>query len=192
MSTPIAPIDLTQRPPRSMRVRFGGFVLLPRILDKGRAKLAGKNGEYNFNSPGDQHLVRFLESTSKLLQRSWTPEKATVKSSNGFMPMPGHLVLRGKSRLGPPTWKEEDRIAMPKRSPFLPSTLASTARLAKISRLGSTLMISTIMSASEGKRNRTPKAERTLNADENEHDRRGRGQGPPDAETGTERPGLKS
>jgi Domain of unknown function (DUF5069) len=60
MSTPIAPIDLTQRPPRSMRVRLGGFVLLPRILDKGRAKLAGKNGEYNFNSPGDQHLVRFL------------------------------------------------------------------------------------------------------------------------------------
>jgi Domain of unknown function (DUF5069) len=60
MSTPIAPIDLTQRPPRSMRVRLGGFVLLPRILDKGRAKLAGKNGEYNFNSAGDQHLVRFL------------------------------------------------------------------------------------------------------------------------------------
>ena len=60
MSTPIAPIDLTQRPPRSMRVRLGGFVLLPRILDKGRAKLVGKNGEYNFNSPGDQHLVRFL------------------------------------------------------------------------------------------------------------------------------------
>jgi hypothetical protein len=43
-----------------MRARLGGFVLLPRILDKGRAKLAGKNGEYNFNSPGDQHLVRFL------------------------------------------------------------------------------------------------------------------------------------
>jgi uncharacterized protein DUF5069 len=43
-----------------MRARLGGFVLLPRILDKGRAKLAGRNGEYNFNSPGDQHLVRFL------------------------------------------------------------------------------------------------------------------------------------
>ena len=43
-----------------MRARLGGFVLLPRILDKGRARLVGKNGEYNFNSPGDQHLVRFL------------------------------------------------------------------------------------------------------------------------------------
>jgi hypothetical protein len=29
-----------------MRARLGGFVLLPRILDKGRATLAGKNGEY--------------------------------------------------------------------------------------------------------------------------------------------------
>ena len=60
MNTPIAHTDLTQRPPRSMRSRLGGFVLLPRILDKGRAKLVGKNGEYNYNSPTDQHLVRFL------------------------------------------------------------------------------------------------------------------------------------
>ena len=60
MNTPIAHTDLTQRPPRSIRSRLGGFVLLPRILDKGRAKLAGKNGEYNYNSPTDQHLARFL------------------------------------------------------------------------------------------------------------------------------------
>ena len=43
-----------------MRQHLGGFVLLARILDKGRAKLANKNGEYNYNSPTDQHLVRFL------------------------------------------------------------------------------------------------------------------------------------
>lgn len=60
MSTKTPTIDLTQRPPRSMRQRLGGLVLLPRIIDKGRATLAGKNGEYNFNSPTDQHLVRFL------------------------------------------------------------------------------------------------------------------------------------
>lgn len=60
MSTQIATTDLIQRPPRSPRCRLGGFVTLPRILDKGRAKLAGKNGEYNYNSPTDQHFVRFL------------------------------------------------------------------------------------------------------------------------------------
>lgn len=52
--------DLTGRPPRSFRVRLGGFVILARMLDKGRATLAKKNGEYNYNSPTDQHLVCFL------------------------------------------------------------------------------------------------------------------------------------
>src|SRR5258708_35242755 len=53
-------IDLTERPPRSFRVRLGGFVILARMIDKGRATLSKKNGEYNYNSPTDQHLVRFL------------------------------------------------------------------------------------------------------------------------------------
>jgi hypothetical protein len=42
-------LDLTQRPPRSFRVRLGNYVILARMLDKGRATLAGKNGEYIYN-----------------------------------------------------------------------------------------------------------------------------------------------
>jgi hypothetical protein len=61
MSTIIPFTDLTQRPPRSLHARLGGFAILPRMLDKGRAKLVGKNGEYNYNSGTDQHLVRFLD-----------------------------------------------------------------------------------------------------------------------------------
>ncbi len=60
MKTQVAFTDLAQRPPRSFHVRMGGFVILARMLDKGRATLAKKNGEYNYNSPTDQHLVRFL------------------------------------------------------------------------------------------------------------------------------------
>jgi Domain of unknown function (DUF5069) len=60
MKTQASFIDLTERPPRSFRVRLGGFVILARMLDKGRATLAKRNGEYNYNSPTDQHLVRFL------------------------------------------------------------------------------------------------------------------------------------
>lgn len=52
--------DLTQRPPRSPRVRLGGYALLPRMLDKGRATLNGKNGEYHYNCPLDQRLVEFV------------------------------------------------------------------------------------------------------------------------------------
>ena len=51
--------DLTQRPPRSPRVRLGGYVILARCLDKGRATLAGKNGEYHFDCPLDQHILNF-------------------------------------------------------------------------------------------------------------------------------------
>ncbi len=60
--------DLTQRPPRSPRIRLGGLVLLPRMLDKGRAELAGKNGEYHYNCPLDQHLVRFLDFDAEALK----------------------------------------------------------------------------------------------------------------------------
>lgn len=52
--------DLTKNPPRSPRVRLGGYVILPRMLDKGRATIAGKNGEFHYNCPLDQRLVEFL------------------------------------------------------------------------------------------------------------------------------------
>jgi len=51
--------DLTQRPPRSARVRLGGYVILPRILDKCRAVLAGRNGDYNYACPLDQRFFAF-------------------------------------------------------------------------------------------------------------------------------------
>ncbi len=51
--------DLTQHPPRSPRVKLGGYVHLPRLLDKARATIAGKQGEYRFNCPLDQHFFAF-------------------------------------------------------------------------------------------------------------------------------------
>ncbi|HET7511226.1 MAG TPA: DUF5069 domain-containing protein [Chthoniobacterales bacterium] len=56
----IAAPDLTRRPPRSLRCRLGGYVILPRMLDKGRATLLGKNGAFIYNASFDQHLVNFL------------------------------------------------------------------------------------------------------------------------------------
>jgi hypothetical protein len=51
--------DLTRHPPRSPRVRLGGYVLLPRFLDKGRATIAGNAGEYTFGCPLDQQFLQF-------------------------------------------------------------------------------------------------------------------------------------
>ncbi len=56
---PIPTNDLIQRPPRSARARLGGYVILPRMLDKGRALIAGKNGEYNYACPLDQFFLQF-------------------------------------------------------------------------------------------------------------------------------------
>ena len=36
-------------------------MILARMLDKGRATLAGKNGDYEYLTSIDEHLVRFLE-----------------------------------------------------------------------------------------------------------------------------------
>ena len=61
--------DLTQRPPRSPRLRLGGYVLLPRILDKGRALLVGKLGEYRYNGKGmDRHFFNFTGLDHELLK----------------------------------------------------------------------------------------------------------------------------
>jgi hypothetical protein len=66
--------DLTQHPPRSPRSQLGGYVLLPRILDKGRAALANKLGAYHFAGKGmDRHFFNFTgldhESLKKELAR---------------------------------------------------------------------------------------------------------------------------
>src|SRR5262245_55370180 len=60
--------DLTQHPPRSPRVRLGGLVILPRMLDKCRATIAGKNGEYHFNCPLDRRCLQFLGLKAQALK----------------------------------------------------------------------------------------------------------------------------
>jgi hypothetical protein len=51
--------DLTQHPPRSSRVRLGGYSHLPRLLDKARAVIAGKNAGYHYNCPLDRQFFDF-------------------------------------------------------------------------------------------------------------------------------------
>lgn len=51
--------DLTKQAPRSPRVRLGGYAILPRMIDKGRAAIAGTQGEYNYGCPMDMRLMNF-------------------------------------------------------------------------------------------------------------------------------------
>ncbi len=60
MSTPtLTAKDLSKEAPRSPRVRLGGYALLARAIDKGRADIAGTAGEYHFDCPLDNYLFSF-------------------------------------------------------------------------------------------------------------------------------------
>lgn len=51
--------DLSKEAPTSPRVRTGGYAILARALDKGRADLAGTVGEFHFDCPLDNYLFGF-------------------------------------------------------------------------------------------------------------------------------------
>lgn len=61
--------DLTKQSPRSPRVRLGGYVILPRMLDKGRALLAGKIGEYKYACPLDDQFLDFAGIDANALKK---------------------------------------------------------------------------------------------------------------------------
>jgi len=65
----ITALDLTKQSPRSPRVRLGGYVILPRMLDKGRATINGKNGEYHYACPLDQRLLDFAGIDPEALKK---------------------------------------------------------------------------------------------------------------------------
>jgi hypothetical protein len=51
--------DLAKEAPRSPRARIGGYALMARMIDKGRATLNGTVGEYHFACPLDQWLFSY-------------------------------------------------------------------------------------------------------------------------------------
>ena len=71
MNPTISAKDLSKEPPRSPRQRIGGYSILARTIDKGRAVLNGTTGEYHYNCGLDQMLFGFKgldhEEVKKLL-----------------------------------------------------------------------------------------------------------------------------
>lgn len=51
--------DLTRHPPRSPRTRLGGYVHLPRLIDKARAVAGGRVGDYHYPCPFDKKFFGF-------------------------------------------------------------------------------------------------------------------------------------
>jgi hypothetical protein len=61
--------DLTKRAPRSPRVRLGGYAILPRMLDKGRALIAGNQGEYEYACPMDHRFLDFVGVSAQAVKK---------------------------------------------------------------------------------------------------------------------------
>jgi hypothetical protein len=97
-----------------MRIRLGGFAILARMLDKGRALLAKKNGEYNYNSPTDQHLVRFLGFDPEALLKELAAGKGDGEILQWVLTTLRRHAHHGRSRPGLDTLITVDRIATPK------------------------------------------------------------------------------
>ena len=72
MSTPIVARDLTKQAPHSPRKRINGFAIVARAVDKCRAHLAGKLGEYHYDCPLDNVLFSFKGITAKQFTRAVT------------------------------------------------------------------------------------------------------------------------
>ena len=76
---PLTSPDLSKQPPRSARVRLGGYVILPRMLDKGRATVTGKNGEYHYNCPLDQQFLNFVGIDAEALKAELAAGKSDTE-----------------------------------------------------------------------------------------------------------------
>lgn len=74
--------DLSKEAPASPRKRIGGYAILSRMADKGRADLAGTTGDYHFNCPLDNYLFGFKgvkgEDVRKLLEDGASDEEVAA------------------------------------------------------------------------------------------------------------------
>ena len=87
-------MNLTQRPPRSPRVRLGGYAILPRIIDKCRADIAGTLGEYAYNCSLDRHFFNFTGIDANAF-------KAEVASGKGDGALLQWVTAQVGSKLSP-------------------------------------------------------------------------------------------
>jgi Domain of unknown function (DUF5069) len=104
--------DLTKEPPRSPRVRIGGYALLARMADKGRATLNGTAGEYHFDCPLDNMLFGFKgvkgSEVKPLLESGKTDEEIAAWLDTHGMP---------KTVVGVKAWSDSVDIINPYNDP---------------------------------------------------------------------------
>lgn len=111
MSQPSAQLfapDLRTGFPRSPNVSLGGYVILPRIIDKCRATLAGINGEYNYNCPLDRRFFDFAGVDADAFREEAAQGKTDEELLDWIKPNSA-----GKSDTEIAAWTHQTRWARP-------------------------------------------------------------------------------
>ena len=104
--------DLAKEPPRTPRLRIGGYAILGRMADKGRAYLAGTAGGYHFDCPVDNLLFGFKgvkgAQVPPLLKTGASDEQiATWLDTHGEQKTPVEVK----------TWSDEIEASRPYENP---------------------------------------------------------------------------
>jgi hypothetical protein len=112
MNTPIIDRDLTKQAPHSPRERIAGFVIATRAVDKCRASLAGKLGEYHYDCPLDNMLFSFKGINGEQF-------KTAVQASKNYEDVGAWLQANGKPKTPAEikTWSDEMESASPMKNP---------------------------------------------------------------------------
>ena len=109
--------DLTRHPPRSPRTRLGGYVHLPRLIDKARAVAGGRAGDYHYPCPFDERFFSYtgLQADAFL---------AEVKSGKSDAELLAYVEANAKPKRHPSEiaawsrWMEELTPTVPEKRAF--------------------------------------------------------------------------
>jgi hypothetical protein len=112
MNTPIIDRDLTGQAPHSPRERIAGFAIAVRTIDKCRASLAGKLGEYHYDCPLDNMLFSFKGINGGQF-------KTAVQAAKNYEDVGTWLQANGTTKTAAEikTWSDETEAGSPMKNP---------------------------------------------------------------------------
>jgi len=112
MNPPIVGLDLTKQAPHSPRERIAGFAIASRTVDKCRASLAGKLGEYHYDCPLDNMLFSFKGINGEQF-------KGAVQAAKNYEDVGTWLQANGtkKTPAEVKTWSDEMEAGSPMEHP---------------------------------------------------------------------------
>jgi hypothetical protein len=112
MNTIIADQDLTKKAPHSPRNRIAGFAIASRTVDKCRASIAGKLGEYHYDCPLDNMLFGFKGIDGAQF-------KTAVQAAKNYEDVGAWLVANGTKKTPEEikAWSDEVEAGSPMKNP---------------------------------------------------------------------------